>query len=241
MSKIVYPDWVVKHKSKGVYVLKKYDSYYLYRAHSVRVKGTNKVKRVFDGYIGKVDEHLGVIPAKSRVSNNIEVYEYGVYQFIYCLCFNIYKGLKVSYKHYSDSIYGLAIYEVVKSSTVQSIEESINKTTINESQIHHLESRFNDYSTSDIDDIALTAIPIILKEFNLKHSSKNKVQDEVTRCSKMINSYLTSKVDKEDILAIFTKLKQIHLVKLNSTNIKVSNYNDNIQYLLDKYNIEVTL
>ena len=41
-----YPDWVMKHKEKGTYVNFVNGKYYLYKAHSERVPGTKKVRRV---------------------------------------------------------------------------------------------------------------------------------------------------------------------------------------------------
>lgn len=41
-----YPDWVMKYKKKGTYINKNGDMYYLYAAHSERIKGTNKVKKM---------------------------------------------------------------------------------------------------------------------------------------------------------------------------------------------------
>lgn len=43
MPKSNYPDWVMKYKSKGVYVNKVGDKYYLYRAHCVYDKKTKKM------------------------------------------------------------------------------------------------------------------------------------------------------------------------------------------------------
>ena len=51
-----YPEWVLKHKKKGTYVNFQNGKYYLYAAHSERVPGTNKVKRVSDGYLGRISE-----------------------------------------------------------------------------------------------------------------------------------------------------------------------------------------
>jgi len=49
-----YPDWVMKHKEKGTYINKVGDKYYLYKVHSERIKGTGKVRRVSDGYLGNI-------------------------------------------------------------------------------------------------------------------------------------------------------------------------------------------
>lgn len=110
MANANYPDWVTKYKSKGVYVLKKRDAYYLYRAHSERVKGTSKVKRIFDGYIGKVTEVDGLIPVKDKISGDIIVFDFGLTVFCYSLCFDIYKGFKASHRSYADSIFAFAIF-----------------------------------------------------------------------------------------------------------------------------------
>ncbi len=71
-----YPDWVMKHKKKGTYINRSNDKYYLYAAHSERIKGTKKVKRISDGYLGRITEEDGLIPPKDNVSGNVEVFEY---------------------------------------------------------------------------------------------------------------------------------------------------------------------
>lgn len=108
-----YPDWVLKYKSKGIYVSKKKDTYYLYRAHSQRIKGTDKVKRIFDGYIGRVTEEDGFIPVKDKISSDITVFEFGLTAFCYSLCFDIYKGFKSSHRTYADTIYAFAIFHAL--------------------------------------------------------------------------------------------------------------------------------
>jgi len=125
MSNANYPDWVLKYKSKGVYVSKKGDTYYLYRAHSQRIKGTNKVKRIFDGYIGRVTEKDGFIPVKDKITTDIKVYDFGVFCFLASLSFDIYKGFKKSYSKYADSIMALAIMN-----TINFNQDRINDTAL---------------------------------------------------------------------------------------------------------------
>ena len=74
---MAYPDWVLKHKIKGTYINRVDDKYYLYATHSERILGTKKVKRVSDGYLGRITEKDGLIPSKDKVSSDILVYEYG--------------------------------------------------------------------------------------------------------------------------------------------------------------------
>lgn len=104
-----YPDWVMKYKTKGVYVNKRGDTYYLYRAHSERVPGTKKVKRVSDGYIGKVTEKDGFVPVKDKVQEDVTAYDYGMYFFLSVVLENPYKGFKRRYRKKADTIMSLGI------------------------------------------------------------------------------------------------------------------------------------
>ena len=107
-----YPDWVMKHKKKGTYINRVKDKYYLYAAHSERVPGTNKVRRVSDGYIGRITEKDGLIPAREKVGDDVEVFEYGLCATIFVLCRDIRLGLKRSYRDAADRIFVLAILEL---------------------------------------------------------------------------------------------------------------------------------
>lgn len=107
MSKSNYPDWVLKYKSKGVYVNKVGDKYYLYRAHCVYDKKTKKNVRVSDGYIGRVTEKDGFIPVKDKVTGPIFVFEFGLYLFLSVLLKDVYKSFKND--KYRDSILSLGI------------------------------------------------------------------------------------------------------------------------------------
>lgn len=82
-----YPEWVLKHKRKGTYINRVKDKYYLYAAHSERVPGTNKVRRVSDGYIGRITEKEGLVLSKPKIKGYIEVLEYGREALIFQLCY----------------------------------------------------------------------------------------------------------------------------------------------------------
>lgn len=104
-----YPDWVMAHKQKGTYINKVGDKYYLYAAHSERIKGTTKVRRVSDGYLGRITEKDGFIPAKSRIKSEPAVYEIGLSYCILAVSKNIHSGLRYSFRKYGDLIYSCAI------------------------------------------------------------------------------------------------------------------------------------
>jgi hypothetical protein len=99
-----YPDWVMRHKTKGTYINCVKGRYYLYKAHSERVPGTKKVKRVFDGYIGRITEEEGLVPARDKVTDEVVVYEYGLCMTILALCADISTGLRREHRAAADRI-----------------------------------------------------------------------------------------------------------------------------------------
>lgn len=99
-----YPDWVLAHKKKGTYINKVGDKFYLYAAHSERVPGTKKVKRVCDGYLGRITETQGLIPPKQKLNIPFRSFEYGLSSLALSLCGNIHKGLRRTFVIHGDFI-----------------------------------------------------------------------------------------------------------------------------------------
>jgi hypothetical protein len=99
-----YPEWVLRHKKKGTYVNCQNGKYYLYAAHSERVPGTSKVRRVSDGYIGRITEDDGLIPAKRKLSEPVHVFEYGLSATILSLGDNIRMGLGREFRGATDFV-----------------------------------------------------------------------------------------------------------------------------------------
>ena len=69
MKMATCPEWVLKSKEKGTYINVQNGKYYLYAAHLERIHGTNKVRRVSDGYLGWITEEDGFILAKRKLSD----------------------------------------------------------------------------------------------------------------------------------------------------------------------------
>jgi hypothetical protein len=108
-----YPDWVMKYKEKGTYINYTNGKYYLYAAHSKRVPGTDKVKRICDRYIGRITEKDGLIPTRDKVTGNVEIFEYGRSSVMLLLCKNIYSGFKRTFKHNADFIMIAAVLSAI--------------------------------------------------------------------------------------------------------------------------------
>jgi hypothetical protein len=94
----------MKNKKKGTYINCVKGKYYLYKAHSERVPGTKKVKRIFDGYIGRITEEDGLIPVRDKVNEDVVVFEYGLCMVMLALCSDITKALKREFRAAADRI-----------------------------------------------------------------------------------------------------------------------------------------
>ena len=99
-----YPEWVMAHKAKGTYVNCVGGKYYLYAAHSQRVPGTNKVRRVTDGYIGRITQQDGLVPKRAKAPADVRVYEYGLCMTMLGLCGDIAKGFRREFRGATDRI-----------------------------------------------------------------------------------------------------------------------------------------
>lgn len=112
-KKANYPDWVLKYKKKGTYINRVGDKYYLYAAHSERIKGTDKVRRVSDGYLGRITEKDGLIPARSQVRKAPLSYEAGLSFAIVSVTKDISLGLNKVYRRNGNLIYSCAILSFI--------------------------------------------------------------------------------------------------------------------------------
>lgn len=108
-----YPDWVMKYKDKGTFINYSNGKYYLYSAHSERVPGTDKVKRIYDEYLGRITEEKGLIPPKDKVSGEVFVLEYGLSATIISLCKDIYSGFRRNFKDRADFVMVCSILSVI--------------------------------------------------------------------------------------------------------------------------------
>jgi hypothetical protein len=104
-----YPEWVIKYKEKGTYINYVKGKYYLYAAHSERVPGTKKVKRICDAYLGRITEEDGLITPKDKVAGTVTVFEYGLSSLILTACDNIYMGLRRIFTKNGDFVMVAAI------------------------------------------------------------------------------------------------------------------------------------
>ncbi len=104
-----YPEWVLAHKKKGTYINRVGDKYYLYAAHSERIPGTKRVRRICDGYLGRITEKEGLIPPKDKVVSPVISYEFGLSSLTLSVCANIHKGLRRIFVVHGDFVMAASI------------------------------------------------------------------------------------------------------------------------------------
>lgn len=108
-----YPDWVLAHKKKGTYINKVGDKYYLYAAHSERVPGTKKVRRVCDGYLGRITQNQGLIPPSDRPGTVFCSLEYGLSSLVLSLCANIHSGFRRTFVVNGDFVMAASVLNYI--------------------------------------------------------------------------------------------------------------------------------
>jgi len=77
-----YPEWVIKHKTKGTELRCINGKYYLYQVHSQKVDG--KFKKITDKYLGRITVDGLIPPVIKPIS--VKVKEFGSVAFIYSIC-----------------------------------------------------------------------------------------------------------------------------------------------------------
>ncbi|MGC9192350.1 MAG: hypothetical protein ACP5FQ_00360, partial [Thermoplasmata archaeon] len=77
---MIYPDWVLKFKTKGSQIRVKNNNYYLYKVHSVWNKEKKRAQLITDKYIGKITPEGIIGPKYEKVIEqfkHVTAKEYG--------------------------------------------------------------------------------------------------------------------------------------------------------------------
>ncbi|MGC8725600.1 MAG: hypothetical protein ACP5RS_03380 [Thermoplasmata archaeon] len=121
---MTYPEWVLKHRTKGTQVRMIGNGYYLYKVHSIWNKEKKSVQLKTDKYLGKITPD-GIIPPKyERVMEkykHITSKEYGSSWFLYSIGRELLQHLK---EHFSngDVIFTMAALRLLHSSPLKNME-----------------------------------------------------------------------------------------------------------------------
>ena len=112
---MAYPDWVLRHKTKGTNISCIKGKYYLYSVTSRWDKEKGRSQKITTGYLGRITED-GLIPPKSRIDTEkpkITVKEYGATRFLLDVGDDILRKLHIVFPKYAEMLFSLAAIRVM--------------------------------------------------------------------------------------------------------------------------------
>ena len=113
---MVYPDWVLQHKTKGTNISCIKGNYYLYSVTSKWDKAKGRSQKITKGYLGRITEK-GLIPPKNRnrtENQSITVKEYGATRFLLDVGSDILEKLRSVFPEYAEMLFSLAAIRVME-------------------------------------------------------------------------------------------------------------------------------
>ena len=118
-----HPDWVLKHKVPGTAIVKKKDSFYLYKISSKWNQEKGRAQKVTDKYLGKITPE-GLVAPKVRIDstnialpNNIAIKEFGATSVLQYFSSDIIANLKKIFPDDYQQLIVLAFLRLTYTST----------------------------------------------------------------------------------------------------------------------------
>lgn len=192
---MAFPDWVEKYRSKGKAINYVNGKFYLYEVHSERIKGTNKVKKINDKYLGKITED-GLIPPKSKIKGDIICKEYGIYAFVLSLnditVRRIIKDFPGSYKEIITTsliklVHGDFQFKYYENSYMSVIYPNIDMNTQNQDILLTIERLTNMFKSNLLKhNIELKDYYILLKNVNMVQVNGEWVLTQIPKSAQEI-------------------------------------------------------
>lgn len=120
---MVFPDWVLKHKTKGVEVRNIKGNYYLYSVHSVRDPVRGRPKKVTDKYLGRVTPEGLVKPRHERdLGEGFSVKEYGASALILQECEDLLSPVKLEFPREWREVFSFAMMRLIHNSAIKNLQ-----------------------------------------------------------------------------------------------------------------------
>lgn len=133
--KIETPDWVLKHKKKGIDIRLIKNCYYAYRRHSEWDSEKKRAKTITDEYLGKITQD-GIIKSKHQKviqelsKSNIK--EYGASKLMLEINKDIIKELKETFPNLWQFIFVIAIQRFFYSSPLKNMQTHFNYSSLSD-------------------------------------------------------------------------------------------------------------
>ena len=131
----MYPDWVLKHKTKGTNISRIKGKYYLYAVSSKWNKEKGRAQKITNEYLGRITEE-GLIAPKSKIISKIEtpitVKEYGASSTLCSMGADIIDKLREVFPAHGEQIIAIAALRVIEQSPFKRLEHYYNTSYLSE-------------------------------------------------------------------------------------------------------------
>jgi len=121
---MVYPEWVMKFKGKGMHVQKKGDVYYLYKVHSKWSREKGRAQLITDEYLGRITPDGLIEPKVKRMMKRYEqisVKEYGASSLLMHLSGDIREALKDNFPEWRE-IFVFSCMRLIHTTSIKNLE-----------------------------------------------------------------------------------------------------------------------
>ncbi len=121
---MVYPEWVIKWKTKGTHIIRQGDRYYLNRVHSEWNREKGRAQLITDEYLGRITPEGLVEPKYKRMMkryDQISVKEYGASSLLMHLSEDIRKALKDNFQEWRE-IFVFACMRLIHNTPIKNLE-----------------------------------------------------------------------------------------------------------------------
>ena len=130
----MYPDWVLKHKTKGTNISRIKGKYYLYAVSSKWNKEKGRAQKITTEYLGRITEE-GLIAPKSKIAKintPVTVKEYGVSSVLCLMGADIIDKLREVFPVHGDQIITMAVLRVIDQCPFKRLEHYYNTSYLSE-------------------------------------------------------------------------------------------------------------
>ncbi len=121
---MIYPDWVLKWKTKGTHIVKNGEFYYLYKVHSKWNREKGRAQLITDEYLGRITPEGLIEPKYKRMMkryDQISIKEYGASSLIMEISEDIRNALKKNFPEWKE-IFVFACMRLIHNTTIKNLE-----------------------------------------------------------------------------------------------------------------------
>jgi len=122
---MIYPDWVLKQKRKGMEVRKIGNNFYLYKVTSVWDKEKKRARKITEKFLGTITQDGLIKPKKERLIEsigNVSVKEFGAANFVLGMNEDIKESLKGIYPDKWKELFLFSVFRLLYNTPIKTLQ-----------------------------------------------------------------------------------------------------------------------